>query len=104
MVAEIASGAARSNDFVTARDLLRWAADEGVLSRAEYARLSFAVLARQVRLSKLPAVARWLGRLDDGFRQETTLGKLSYQPGVPNVGPSSTRESLRRATLSNADQ
>jgi hypothetical protein len=104
MVAEIVSGAARSNDFATARDLLRWAADEGVLSRAEYARLSVAVLARQTRLSKVPAVARWLACLDDGFRQETTLGKLSYQPGVPNVEPPPTREPLRRATLSNADQ
>jgi hypothetical protein len=104
MVAEIVSGAARSGQFETAQDLLTWAAAADVLSQQEYRRLAATVLARRTRLTKLPAVAKWVAGVEATFCAASTLGRLPYDGGPPGRGPARSDHARSRPVLSQAEQ
>jgi hypothetical protein len=104
MVAEIVSGAARSGQFETAQELLRWAAAADVLSQRECRRLAATVLARRTRLTKLPTVAKWVAGVEATFCAASTLGRLPYDGGPPGRGPACSDHPRSRPVLSQAEQ
>jgi hypothetical protein len=104
MVAEIVSGAARSGQFETAQELLRWAAAADVLSQRECRRLAATVLARRTRLTKLPTVAKWVAGVEATFCAASTLGRLPYDGGPPGRGPACSDHPSSRPVLPQAEQ
>jgi glycosyltransferase involved in cell wall biosynthesis len=72
----IALGATRSGNLAFARDLRRWAANEGVLDAADLRRLRFADALRVSRLDRLGSVRKVLDGFATHFSIDTPLGKI----------------------------
>lgn len=77
MTAEIISGAARSNQISLALELVDWGVGAGVFAPVEGRRLTNLVRLHQVRLASRPGFRRWVARVLEHYRAETTLGQLS---------------------------
>lgn len=103
MVAEIACGAARANQFDAAHELLEWAVEEGVLAARERRTLKATVFARQTRLVKLPPVRSWIGRAEGRFHEATTVGMVPHEPSAEESNRSSSRHEMRPPSLTQAE-
>ena len=87
MVAEIVSGLSRNGEPGKARELVRWAKNEGVLNKIEKRNLNLVVILCYTKFDKFPIFTRKIKAIEDGFRvDDCTLGVLPYQSGSVAIG------------------
>lgn len=99
MVAETASGMARSGDGRGARKLISWALRSGVLRASEARQLRQLALLQATRLGQLPVLRGRIRVLSRLFSAESTLGAIHYRSGGPGFEKSAPARAIHAENL-----